>query len=123
MVSSHRKKQVIYRLICLDKCWVEFYIHVQRHKSRSWIEPEAKAEPIPGAELNEQKILLIVKMDIRGVATWKTYDKDITMMAERYKSFLADYETGYFLHPTGSGSNGFRGSNIRQNYFRAPISF
>ena len=50
------------------------------------VEPEAKAEPISREELHERKILLIVGMNVRTVAFWKTYD-----VKEVYKSFLEDY--------------------------------
>ncbi|XP_015604732.1 histone-lysine N-methyltransferase SETMAR-like [Cephus cinctus] len=86
----HRKENILYRFICIEESWVEFYTPHQPHQSRSWVESNTSAEPLPRAELHDRKIRLIVAMDIRGIAFWRTYDENITMTGERYKSFLEE---------------------------------
>ncbi|XP_046475326.2 histone-lysine N-methyltransferase SETMAR-like [Neodiprion pinetum] len=94
---SHRKDD-LRRFICLDESWVEFFTPLQRHQARSWVGPGTSAEPIPRAELHERKVSLIVGMDVHGVAFWKTYEENITMTAERCKSFLEEYIPKWAIH-------------------------
>ncbi|XP_015511809.2 histone-lysine N-methyltransferase SETMAR-like [Neodiprion lecontei] len=94
---SHRKDD-LRRFICLDESWDEFFTLLQRHQARSWVGPGTSAEPIPRAELHERKVLPIVGMDVHGVAFWKTYEENITMTAERYKSFLEEYIPKWAIH-------------------------
>ena len=42
-------------------------------------------------ELHERKILLAIRMDVCGIAFWKTYEKNITTNGERYKQFWEQY--------------------------------
>ena len=58
---------------------------------RSRVEPGTRVTPLPCQELNERKILLVIGMEVREIAFWKMYEKNVTMNAERYKQFLEQY--------------------------------
>ena len=64
------------------------YTPLPKDKYKFWLKLGESLPTIPLQEMQKKKRLLVMAMDINGIAFWDMCEEKTTMNAERYKNFL-----------------------------------
>ncbi len=86
-----RKRNLFGRLVAIDESWVALYSPPARDQMRFWLEPEAAAPNVPLPELHERNHLMIMAMDLDGVAFFSFLEENETLTSEKYCDFLNEH--------------------------------
>jgi hypothetical protein len=79
------------RTLAIDETWVSLYSPPPHDKQRFWLKASEPAPEVPASELRERKRMLILAMDIKGIAFWHLCEEGETVTSETYRNFLETY--------------------------------
>ncbi len=68
------------RIVTIDESQLPLYSPPSKNKSKFWSKPGVNPPALPRCELHERQRMIIVGMDIAGVAFWDMMDENVTEM-------------------------------------------
>ena len=86
-----RNPKLLDRTVAIDETWVRLYSPAERDQRRYWLRPDEQGPSTVAPELRERKAMLIMAMDITGVAFWHLCDEGQTVTGQVYRDFLAEH--------------------------------
>lgn len=72
----------------IDETWVSLYMSPNRNQQRRWTKAGEEPEPIVRENIHGNKRMLIMAMDISGIAFWELLPPKTSVNYSVYKSFL-----------------------------------
>lgn len=88
LLRYNRHKKLLNRTLAIDETWVSMYTPPSRDKAKFWLKPGEQLPILPQQEKHERKRMLIMAMDINGIAFWELCEEGSIVNAEVYKNFL-----------------------------------
>lgn len=91
-LSRYKKdKKLLDRTISIDETWVSLYMRPNRDQACSWTYPNEQPMNELQQNIHFNKRMLIMCMDINGIAFWELLPEKTTVNAQTYVNFLNNY--------------------------------
>jgi hypothetical protein len=83
-----RHPNLLDRTLTIDETWVSLYSPPTRDQQRFWLRRDEQSPKIPAGDFRQKKRMLILAMDIKGVAFFHLCAEGQTVTSEVYRDFL-----------------------------------
>ena len=91
LLRHRRHGNLLKKTLAIDESWVSLYRPAHKNKSAQWLAKGEVGTTQPRGGLWERKRMLIMAMDIDGIAFWHLCEEKQTVTSQVYKKFFEDY--------------------------------